>query len=100
MTIQWITRVFIAIFLFAPVLSAVYSPDISIDKIEINGETDDETTENFEFDELIKFVKHLKALQVSHLNFSNVLFSEVHFFVLQVHLMDVPTPPPDFNLIG
>ena len=100
MTIQWITRVFIAIFLFAPVLTAVYSPDKFIDKIEISGETDDDTTESIEFDELIKFVKHLKALQLSQLSTSSVTFPEFHFSVIQINENDVPTPPPDFNLIG
>jgi hypothetical protein len=100
MTTQWITRVFIAIFLFAPVLTMVYSPDKFVDKIEISGETDDDTTESIEFDELIKFVKHLKALQLSQLNASSLTFPEFHFSVLQVHLLDVPTPPPDSNLIG
>jgi len=100
MTIQWLTRIFIAIFLFAPVLTVVYSPDKFIDKIEISGETDDDTTENFEFDELVKFVKHLKSLQLSQLSALGLAFPEIHFTALQIAQNDVPTPPPDYNLIG
>lgn len=100
MKIQWLIQVLIAIFLFAPVVTVVFSPEKNIDQIELSGEFDDDTSENTEFDELNKIGKFLKLGKLQFLFSPNLVFPEIRFAVLQNYHGDVPTPPPDQFWVG
>lgn len=96
MAIRWVTPVIIAVFLFAPVFSMVCSSTEFEYQIELNGDFEDDTTENVAFNEFIKFVKQLKMEQLRLDSLICFDYPEIHFLVVQAHFCDVQTPPPDY----